>query len=374
MLKRLYANNFKCLQNFEFNLYGLNSAFLLGKNGSGKSTIFEVVEIFQKIGKGETLLKKDDATSKGLISESSFPFGNKKLPIEFEIDAEIFNQNFSYKLSIEFPDTFHAPRIKSESLSVDGVSILERDGGQASISDVKHFLLDWHHVGLPLILVRSDKDPLSIFRSWLENIIILSPCPSYFYKLSKVESPTLSKGAENIIDWARWLLSENPSLYAIMSDFLKFRMNDLDIFKFENAGSDDKKLFFYFKEKSNTQRLELHQLSDGEKIFFLAATVIAVQKNNPNLLCLWDEPDNFISLIELDHFIIACRKAFEASDSQAQLIMTSHNAQVINNFSNHNIFVVKRISHLSPTRIDIAEKIEYESKTLVDAFDNGELD
>jgi hypothetical protein len=29
---------------------------------------------------------------------------------------------------------------------------------------------------------------------------------------------------------------------------------------------------------------------------------------------------------------------------------------------------------LSPTRIEIAETIQYESRTLVDAFDNGELD
>ncbi len=29
MIKRLYAHNFKCLQNFEFNITGLNSVFLL---------------------------------------------------------------------------------------------------------------------------------------------------------------------------------------------------------------------------------------------------------------------------------------------------------------------------------------------------------
>jgi len=168
------------------------------------------------------------------------------------------------------------------------------------------------------------------------------------------------------------IISENPSLYAIMSDFLKFRMNDLDIFKFDSGRSDDKKLLFYFKENSNTQDLDFHQLSDGEKIFFLAATVIAEQKNNPNLLCLWDEPDNFISLVELDHFIVACRKAFECTPSQ--LIITSHNKQVINNFSNHNIFLLKRNSHLSPARIELAQTIRYESNTLVDAFENGELD
>ena len=75
MLKRLYAHNFKCLQNFEMKLNGLNSVFLLGKNGSGKKTIFEVLEIFQKIGQGVTSLKE-------LIGEYSFNFGNKNTPIE----------------------------------------------------------------------------------------------------------------------------------------------------------------------------------------------------------------------------------------------------------------------------------------------------
>lgn len=365
MLKKIYINNFKCLQNFEFNMDELNSAFLLGKNGSGKTTIFDVVEIFQKIGKGETSLKE-------MISVDSFSFSDTKLPIEFEITVEIDNKIFIYELSIEFPPHFHDPKIRNESLTVKNTSVFKRDGGQASIKDAKEFLLDWHHVGLPLIMVRSEQDPLAIFRNWLKNIIILSPSPSYFNKISKTESSTLRRGAENIIDWARWLLSENPSLYVVIYDFLKFRMPDLEMFKFENIGSDDRELLFIFKEDLTKYTLKFHQLSDGEKIFFLGAVVIAAQKNNPNLLCLWDEPDNFVGLIELDHFIIACRKAFESS--QSQLIMTSHNPQVINNFSNHNIFVVKRTSHLSPTRIDIAQKIEYTSRTLVDAFDNGELD
>lgn len=367
MLKRLYAHNFKCLQNFEFNVSGLNSAFLLGKNGSGKTTIFELVEIFQKIGQGVTALKD-------LINESSFNFSNKNLPIEFELDVTIADKNFSYRLSIEFPEGFVYPRVKNENLFVNNKSILERDGGQTSMYGTAHFVLDWHHIGISLISVNSESDSLAVFRNWLRNIIILSPCPRHFNDLSKTESATITREADNVIDWARWLLSSNPSLYITMFDFLKFRMPDLELFRFDNLGRDDRGLLFIFKDNQNSAQLAFTQLSDGEKIFFLAATVIAAQKNNPTILCLWDEPDNFISLVELNHFITACRKAFETSNGQAQLIMTSHNAQVINNFSNHNIFLVKRISHLSPTRIEIAEKIPYESQSLVDAFDNGELD
>ncbi len=365
MLKRLYIHNFKCLQNFEFTIDKLNSIFLLGKNGSGKTTIFEVVEIFQKIGRGETFLKD-------MIDLHSLSFGNKKLLIEFELEIEINDKDFIYKLSIEFPEKFHAPKIKSESLGVDGISLLKRDGGQALLSEAKEFLLDWHHVGLPLILVHSDKDPLETFRNWLRNIIILSPCPSHFNPVSKTENNTLFREAENIISWARQLLAINPSLYSTMLKFLQFRMNDLVMFKFDNAGGDDRRLSFVFREDLNTQILDFSQLSDGEKIFFLVATLIAAQENNPNLLCLWDEPDNFVGLVELDHLIVACRKAFESS--QSQLIMTSHNPQVIHSFSNHNIFLLKRNSHLSPTRIELAQTIHYESETLVDAFENGELD
>ncbi len=368
MIKRLYAHNFRCLQNFEFNMTGLNSAFLLGKNGSGKTTIFDVIEIFQKIGQGVTSLKE-------LINKSSFSFDNKSLPIEFELDVVIDKKNFSYRLSIEFPEGFASPRVKSENLLIDQKPTLKRDGGQTAFNDISHFLLDWHHIGIPLISVKSDNEPLAIFRNWLRDIIILSPFPRHFLALSKTESTTISREAENVLDWAKWLLSSNPSLYTTMSDFLKFRMPDLEVFKWNNnTERDGRELLFTFKEGDGSVDIDFGQLSDGEKIFFLAATVIAAQKNNSTILCLWDEPDNFIGLVELNHFVTACRKAFEASHSQAQLIMISHNAQVINNFSNHNIFLVKRTSHLSPTRIEIAETIQYKSKTLVDAFDSGELD
>ncbi len=367
MIKRLYAHNFKCLQNFELKLDGLNSVFLLGKNGSGKTTIFDVVEIFQQIGRGATSLKD-------LINETSFNHGNKHLPIEFELDVIIEKKNFSYKLSIEFPENFAYPRIKNESLLVGNKAVFQRNGGQTSFNDSTHFLLDWHHIGLPLISVKSDDEPLAIFREWLKNIIILSPFPRHFNDLSKAESSIVLREGKNIIDWARWLLSSNPSLYITIFDFLKYRMPDLKVFKFEILGRDDKELKFTFEDGNKNFQVDFSQLSDGEKIFFLGATVIAAQMNNQSTLCLWDEPDNFVGLKELKHFIGAFRKSFEASGSKAQLIMTSHNERVINNFSDHNIFVVSRTSHLSPTRVEVLENISYDSQTVIDAFDNDELE
>ncbi|MDD5372746.1 MAG: AAA family ATPase [Sulfurimonas sp.] len=367
MIKRLYAHNFKCLQNFELDFKNLNSVFLLGKNGSGKTTVFEVIEIFQKIGQGVTSLEE-------LISIESFSFGNKKTPIHLELEVELDKQKFHYILMIEFPENFNAPKIKSEKLSAGQTIVFTRDGGQTVLNDSAHFLLDWHHVGLSLVSAKTHNDPIALFREWLKTIIFLSPFPKYFSSLSKIENPKLLRDGSNIIDFARWLLSSNPSLYVQMYDFLKSKMPDLQLFKFEILGRDDKGLSFIFKQDSSAVSFDFEQLSDGEKIFFLSATILAAQANNPNLLCIWDEPDNFIGLVELKQMIIEFRKTFESSASLGQLLLTSHNERVINSFSNHNIFVLSRDSHLSPTRINILEEISYKSSTVVDAYDNGELD
>lgn len=369
MIKKLYINNFKCLQNFELNLENLHSASFIGKNGSGKSTIFEAIEIFQKIGQGITNLQE-------LISTDDFSFGDTSKPIELTIEVNINEKFFKYLLILEFPETFTAPKVKEESLSMNNSNIFKREGGQTYYKKNTHFLLDWHHVGLPLLSVQSN-DPVVIFKDWLKSILLLSsPYPKHFLNISKLESSKLLKDGSNIIDFARWLLSLNPSLYVQMHNYIKSKMLDLETFKFDNIGRDERTLIFEFGKFNdyNKRVFEFKQLSDGEKIFFLSATILAAQKNNPNLLCIWDEPDNFIGLREMNNFIMEFRKAFEVKGSSSQLLITSHNERVMNNFSNHNIFVINRSSHLLPSKVKVLEDIPYKSSTVIDAFENDELD
>ena len=51
MFQRLYVNNFRCFENFEFKPDS-TSVLLIGKNGAGKSTLARVLKIFQGIGRG----------------------------------------------------------------------------------------------------------------------------------------------------------------------------------------------------------------------------------------------------------------------------------------------------------------------------------
>ena len=53
MLTRLYCHNFKCLDNFEFRPAPMQ--LLVGRNGGGKSTVFEVLRLLRDFAvRGET--------------------------------------------------------------------------------------------------------------------------------------------------------------------------------------------------------------------------------------------------------------------------------------------------------------------------------
>jgi predicted ATPase len=378
MLKKLYVNNFRSFQNFELDVTELKSALLIGKNGSGKTNVFAAMEIFQQIAQGVSKINQ-------LISEKDFAFGDTAKPMRLEISVAIAVKTFIYTIDIELPEGFREPRIKYEKLQQDSQVVFERKREHTQLINFgqkeagmeaqrsQSFILDWHHFGLPLILVRNEKDPIAQFRNWLKNLLILAPLPSRFAAVSKGERLFLDKQGEYILDWLRNILGENPSLYGKVEDFLKYRFPDFSALKFNAIGGQEKELRVLFAANQNSLDLNFSQLSEGEKIFILAAGLVASMNTDTPFLCLWDEPDNYISLLELQNFIVAQRKAAETKSS-VQIIMTSHHGTVIHAFSEHNTFILSRASHLAPTRLQKLAEVKYLSPTLLEAIENGEFE
>ena len=69
----------------------------------------------------------------------------------------------------------------------------------------------------------------------------------------------------------------------------------------------------------------------------ICALVLAANGAYGRLLCFWDEPDNYLALSEVGHFVMALRKAFQ---SGGQFITTSHNPEAIRRFSDENTLVL----------------------------------
>jgi len=370
MLQRLYIHNFRCLQNFEFKPGAASSALLIGKNGSGKSTVLEALKKVQSIARGSNRVI-------GLFKSSDFAFGRTDAPMRLELQAVLDGHVFQYTLALDLPDRFKELRVLEEALAVDGEPVYTRELAQVTLrrqnanQPEARFNIDWHLVCLPIIQDTSSTTPLGAFREWLARMVLLAPTPPFMVKetVSEVLEPELY--AINLADWLSGLLAHFPAAYAPLSTYLQQVMPDLWDFRFERVGKEAKELLVRFKAGNAQLELAFDALSDGEKCFFLCGVVLAANQSYGPLFAFWDEPDNYLSISEVSHFVTALRRGFHHGGGQ--IWMTSHNEEAVRRFSHDNTWVLGRKSHLEPSVIRPLAELGTETD-VIQALICGELE
>lgn len=149
MIRRLYVNNFRCLENFDLPLSDRSSSLLIGKNGAGKSAISYALEILQSIARGVN-------RTKDIVKPSDFSRLRSDVPIRIEIEVILAGKIYIYTLAFELPAGLREVRVSEEKLSVDSRPIYSRELSQVKIARTNEgmgagFSLDWHLVALPVI-------------------------------------------------------------------------------------------------------------------------------------------------------------------------------------------------------------------------------
>lgn len=102
----------------------------------------------------------------------------------------------------------------------------------------------------------------------------------------------------------------------------------------------------------------------------ICALVLAANDAYGPVSCFWDEPDNYLALSEVGHFVLALRKGFQSS---GQFIATSHNPEAIRRFSEENTLVLSRKNHLEPTIVRPLNEVQV-SGDLVGALIRGDIE
>ncbi|MHC5823095.1 MAG: AAA family ATPase [Nostoc sp.] len=373
MLQRLYIHNFRCLENFELSIKGMSSALLIGKNGSGKSTTRFALEVLQSISRGINRMRELEKLK--LISPKDFARGRSDVPIRFEIEVLLDEKLYKYVLALELPEKFKEFRVFEEQLLVSGNPIYSRKEAKVTLHNSSQnreaqFLVDWHLVALPVIQEQSETDPLRIFKTWLTRMIILAPIPSFMTGESDGDTLEPKRDGSNFGEWFSGLLSRYPAAYTQVVQYLREVMPDIKDFLNELIGKDSKNMIVRFEENNANLSVDFEALSDGEKCFFLCAVVLAANESYGPLFCFWDEPDNYLSLSEVGHFITSLRRSFK---NRGQILMTSHDEEAIRKFSNENTFVLDRKSHLEPTLIRLLSELSIPGD-LVDTLIRGDIE
>jgi predicted ATPase len=364
MIERLYVNNFRCLQNFTFDLKNRSSAVLIGKNGAGKSTVLCCFEIFQSIGRGSRRVGE-------VISASDFTQHRTNEPMRLEIEFVVDGQRYSYVLVFEWPAEFREARIQTESLIVDGATIFTRDRGEITVNNGAAFGLDWHVFALPVVNERPPGRFIQRARVFLSSMVVLAPVPETITGFAEAPDTDLQRDGRNYAACLLSMLQQKPKAYRHFEDYIKEVMPDFSSAENPPRGESGTQLIVTFEagDPPRTLPVEFKALSDGEKCFFLSAYLIASNHVGPAVTCIWDEPDNHLSLSQVGQFITALRKMAKQA---GQFIGTTHHPETVRKFSDETTFVLTRESHLEPTVVRPLTDFEYQGD-LVNALIRDEI-
>jgi len=356
MIRRLYIDNYKCFSNFELRLDKLPCSMIIGSNGSGKSTVAEVLSLFGAIGRGNADINDimPRYARSVLKTERSSP------TITLEIEVGDTTRTWQYSLCVE-PDGI-SYKIVSEKLSRGETVLLDR--GKLHLSDT-----------VIAMAVISDETSgarhIADMRSMLAAIYVLRPVPQMMRASAATNTGYfLNVDASNFASWLPNVMAHDNNAYSAFREYLQCVFPDFANVELVNTTVEGRTFMVGFKTGNSGEIVSLgfDRLSDGEKCQFIAASLIALNAHVPNLTVFWDEPDNYITTSEVAYLLPALCNSFQ---KRGQLIVSSHSREAIVTFGENEIISFKRTNHYLPVRQPQTAQEMRESGLLTGSLDEA---
>ena len=353
MLKRLYVDNYKCLVNFE--LFLDPTTLLAGLNGTGKSTIFDLLEKLRVFVAGETSLG-DNFPSDSITHWQRSNMQTFELTVTGGPDGTV--EDYQYLLKLEHDQARERCRVRSEIVQTHSDLLFRfRDGEIELFRDDRSagpkFPFDWSRSGLVAVVERHDNTRLSWFKRWLRDVYIVRLDPALMQSRGEREVIHPNKNMSDFACWYRHLMQERPreiselfkSLNQVFDGFSALELlQDAETartlkVRFEASVRED--------EPRKSFQLGFQELSDGQRALVALYTLLHVAKSQPTTLCL-DEPDNFVALAEIQPLIFEFCDVADGNGSQ--VIFASHHPEIIDHPGISGKFLLGR-DNGGPTRI-----------------------
>lgn len=321
MLKRIYIDNYKCLVNFDLSVGSIN--LFLGANGSGKSSVFEVLSRLRWV-----------VTGAGKVSDI---FINSELtrwqtsPVQtFELEVEKNGKTYVYKLEVEF-DSEQKAHVRNERLHCNKKPLLQFRSGEVQLySDNQQpgpkYPFDPTYSAVGSIAPRKDNLLLTQFKEEVEHFVIVQIDPKFMVPISQQEDRYPKVWLDNFVSWYRYLSQDQGFAYQL-TDELRKVLPGFESFKFSEAGVQTRSLELNFRsEQGVTKGYGFGELSDGQKVLIVLYTLIHAAHTKGYILFL-DEPENYLALPEIRPWLV---NLFDLCNEDAvQAVLISHHPELI---------------------------------------------
>jgi hypothetical protein len=335
MLQRLYVDNYKCLVNFECQ-FG-RSQLILGPNGSGKTTVFDVLALLR-----DYCIWGVDGT-RAFMGFTCTRWQNVEEQT-FELSVEGNGDTYDFRLVMDAWGSPERPRIVTEEVSCGGKPIFRFQKGEVHLFNDRHedkvqYPFDWHRSALSTVTDRPENTKLSWFKRWLGSLWFISPNPYEMHGLATTENLVPTRNLENFAAWYRHLRQDQIKRDRAFQQDLTEAIPGLEGMDLKEAGMGQRFLMLNFAVPgdSGTPRREFshsfEELSEGQRVLIGLYAVLHFAVRNGSTV-FFDEPDNFVALPEIEPWLDRLLDFVEEESNDAQVFVVSHHPELINRMAN----------------------------------------
>lgn len=322
MLERIYLDNVLTFVNFEWKPGPL--AILLGENGAGKSGLFKVLSVLTHLLRGDQLLPKSFPASSRTRWES-----RPRQIVELEVRTAVGLYRYRLVVEHDAEDEELPIRITEESLRLDEQSLVQFTPGDLRLySDQGGEFLRTSGVptqsALHLMQPAKSLQRIAGFLNLLgPGLAMFRPNPPRMLGRIKEGAAALEPDLKNFSSWYVASLASTPSLIFLAQQALK---EVLPGFRELYVGGGYLRARFATDKHVVSYRFD--ELSDGQRAL-IALYVLRHVHMQPGNVVLFDEPDNYLALREIQPWLTELVDATLVKDGP-QVMIISHHPEVIN--------------------------------------------
>lgn len=339
MLTRLHIENYKAIDKLTLEFRSKN--LLMGLNGSGKSSVFEVLAGIKALVVGEEKVK--DVFSLATVPQW-LQNQDSSVRQRFELTLEVGSSRYEYGLTLVQIQQGGRSHIAEESLSRNSERQLWIQGGEAALAgDGSVAPVEVEHSGHRSVFslgmksrAKSYQSQLA-FREFLAGAHVFHLDPGRMTGLTRSPESQLTPDFSNFSSWYRRASLVDASAASLFLGDAREAIGGLRSLDYHDLGQGVMALQARIEGPPDlglgTRRgngdyiLPIDALSEGQRalVGLYAATRFLAKEGA--ILC-FDEPDNYLALAEIQPWLT---RLLDLSDDRGgQFVIASHHPELIN--------------------------------------------
>lgn len=268
---------------------------ILGTNGTGKSTLLDVLRSVRELATGEAMPDRCFPSTSRTRWQT---LEQQTIELDMRLEEDLYN----FRLQLEPWGYPPRTRVRSEAVKCNGRSVFEFVEGEVklyndSFQQKVTYPFDCFRSALATIQRRQENIRLMRFKDWLQNLHCLELDPRNMGASTDSEQPVPADDLANFADWYRHLVQERADQAARLQTKLREVLPGFASLDLRSAGGAVRFLSAKFSPpdgQSGSYEVRFDELFEGQRVLiclyaiveFLVSkstTVFRCRRYNPGL-------------------------------------------------------------------------------------------